>query len=219
MATKRLASIKGRRMRIVRESECGEPVVGSCSVVTTDGFISVELTEERETGEEFNQKNAWGDFCVNERDPDITKWVNVGISLCNVDPDILDIIAGATPAINGADTIGASFGTALNTGAFGIEVWTKKTGQACGAGTAEWGYFVVPFVKNGLVDGAVTINNGVLTMGLTAQGFEATADWGVGPHGDNPWLVTEGFPVGDIWGVVTTTVQPPAVTDGCAALA
>lgn len=218
MATKRLASIKGRRMRITRENSCGAPVVGSCSSVVTDGFISVELSEEVETGEEFTQKNAWGDFCVNEKDPDLTKWVNAVISFCNVDPDILDIVANANPAVSGSDTIGASFSMSANESAFGLEVWTKKVGQACGVGSPEWGYFVVPFLKNGRIDGSVTINNGVLTMNMRGQGFAATDDWGETPYNDNPWLATGGFPEGDPWGVVSTTVQPPAVTAGCVAI-
>lgn len=223
MATKKLASIKGRRMRITRENECGDPVVGSCSTVVTDGFITVEITEEVEAGDEYTQKNAWGEFCVNEKDPDVTKWVNVAITLCNVDPDVLDIAVNANPALFPAvtpDTIGVSFGGNVNDQAFGIEVWTKAAGQdACAAGTVEWGYFVVPFLKNGRINGALTIGNSVMNVGVVAQGQKATADWGVGPYGDNPWLVTTGFPVGDFFGAVRTTVQPPAVTAGCQALA
>lgn len=220
MATKRLGSIKGKVARFTRENECGDPVVGSCSSVVTGGFITVEYSEEVEAGDEFIQKTAWGDFCVNEKDPDVTKWVNVTITMCQVDPDILDIVANATPAIFTANTIGASFPINVpNSTAFGLEVWTKKTGQACVGGTVEWGYFVVPFIKNGRINGSVTIGNSVLTMAMSGIGYAATADWGVGPYGDNPWLVTTGFPVGDAWGAVTTTVQPPAATAGCVALA
>lgn len=219
MATKKLASIKGRAARFTRLDECGVPVIGSCSVVVTKGFISVELSEEVETGDEISQKNAWGEYCINDKDPDITKWVNATISLCEVDPDILDIVTAATPAIVGTDTIGASFGTGANTTAFALEVWTKASGQdACAGGTTEWGYFLVPFLKNGRLNGSATINNGAMNLALIGNGF-ANSNWTVGPHGDNPWLVTEGFPETDIWGVVRTTVQPPAFTDGCAALA
>lgn len=220
MATKVLKSVKGRRVRLTRLDECGDPVIGSCSVIVTGGFIRVTISAEIENGEEITQKTAWGDYCLKEKDPDIIKWVNVTVDLCEVDPNVLDMFAGANPLVNATDTIGASFGTGTNPDAVGVEVWTKQAGQdACAAGTVNWGYFVVPFVKNGRINGDVTIENGPLTMSVVGQGFEANSNWGVGPHGDNPLLVATGFPVGDLWAQVVTTVQPPALTAGCAALA
>lgn len=222
MATKKLRSIKGRAMRITRLDECGNPVLGPCSVVVTQGFISVTLSAEIEAGDEYTQKNAWGEFCISEKDPDLTKWVNVSMSFCEVDPHVLDIIGGANPVVNGDDTIGATFGPDAPVGAFAIEVWTKKTGvDACapGGGAPEWGYFVVPFVKNGKLDGDLTIENAALTVGLTGEGYAASGAWGIGPHGDNPMKVVTGFPEGDQWGMVVTDVQPPAPTEGCAELA
>ncbi len=219
MATKTLKSLKGRVMRLTRVDSCGAPIVGACSSIVTDGFITVEYAPEVEAGEEFTSKNAWGDFCVSEKDADRTKWVNVTLSMCEVDPDVLDLVGGGNPITDGTDTIGASFGQNNNTEAFAIEVWTKQAGGACDGGNPEWGYFVVPFATNGSLDGSVTIENGTLTVGLKGEGQPATADWGVNPYGDNPLLAAAGFPTGDLWAVVRTTVQPPAVTDGCVALA
>lgn len=220
MATKKLASIKGRRMRLTRLDACGVPVVGSCSSLVTDGFIQIDIEEEVEEGEEISQKNAWGDYCIQEKDPDITKWVNVSVNMCQVDPDALDIIAlNAVPVVAGSDTVGATFGRTLASAAFGIEVWTKAAGQdACVGGTTEWGYVVVPFVKNGRLSGGLSIANAALTVPLQGQGFPAPADWGITPYDDNPLLRTGGFPTGDMWGIVRTTVQPPAVTAGCVAI-
>ncbi len=220
MATKKLASIKGRTMRLTRLDECGVPVVGSCSSLVTHGFIQVDVEEEVEEGQEISQKNAWGEYCIQEVDDDITKWVNVTINMCQVDPDALDIIArNATPVTAGSDTVGATFGRTLAAQAFAIEVWTKAAGQdACAGGSTEWGYIVVPFVKNGRLNGALSIQNGVLTVPLRGKGFPAPADWGTTPYTDNPLLRTGGFPTGDMWGVVRTTVQPPAETAGCVAI-
>lgn len=219
MATRILKSIKGRAMRITRLDECGNPVYGPASVVVTHGFISVTIAEEIRTGGEITQENAWGERCVDEKDPDAVRWVNATISMCEVHPDVMDIIGGANPVIVGDDTIGFTRGPTANTGAFGLEVWTKKAGvDACVDGTAQWGYFVVPFVKNGRLDGDVAIANAALNVGLVGQGFEAPAAWGIGPHRDNPFLATAGFPVGEQWGMVTTTVGPPTPTDGVAEL-
>lgn len=220
MPTKKLRSIKGRVARITRLDECGAPVFGACSVVTTEGFITVTISEENEAGEEYTQKNAWGEFCINEKDPDLTKWANVMIEFCEVDPDILDIVGGANPVVSGSgDTIGATFGPAAPTGAFAIEVWTKKAGTSnCVGGVTEWGYFTVPYVKNGKLDGDVKIENGPMSVSFKGEGYGAPAEWGVGPHGDYPMKSVAGFPVGDFWGMVVTDVQPPAATTGCATL-
>lgn len=218
MATKLLKSVKGRRIRITRLDANGAKVVGACSSVVTDGFVSVTLSNELEAGQEYSQKNAWGDFCVNEKDGDLIKWVNVGVQLCNVDPNLMDIIGGAHIVTASTNTIGATFGSTLTTAGFGIEVWTRNA-QTGIASPIEWGYFVVPWCKNGQLDGDLSITNEVLNVSLKAEGYPAPASWGVGPYSDNPLLMTGGFPTGDLWGVVTTTVQPPAITTGCAAVA
>lgn len=218
MATKRLRSIKGRACRFTRLDICGAPVFAAKSVVVTHGFITVTISEELENGDEYTQKNAWGEFEVNEKDPDLLKWVPVSIELSGVDPDVMDIVGGATPVIVGGNTIGFTRGPSAPSGGFAIEVWTKKAGaDACDAeGTPEWGYFLVPFVRNGRPDGDIVIANAVLNVTLAGEGYSATADWDEGPHGDNPFLTT--FPVGEMYGGVVTTVQPPDPTNGAAAL-
>tara|TARA_R110002167_G_scaffold12153_1_gene52066 strand:+ start:5481 stop:6140 length:660 start_codon:yes stop_codon:yes gene_type:complete len=219
MATKMLNSLKGRVIRITRLDECGVPVVGACSTIVSAGFITLGFTPEVEAGEEYTQKNAWGDFCISEKDADRNKWVNVALSLCEVNPDILDIIGGGSPITDGTDTIGSSFGQYNNLNGFAIEVWTKQAGGNCDGGSPEWGYFVAPYCINGSLDGSITIENGTLAVDVKGEGQKATASWGVNPYLDNPLLTAAGFPVGDMWAVVRTTVQPPAVTDGCVALA
>lgn len=219
MATKTLKSLKGRVMRLTRLDECGVPVIGACSSIVTDGFITVEFAPEIEAGEEYLQKNAWGDFCISEKDADRVKWINVSMSMCEVNPDVLDLVGGATPITDGTDTIGASFGVQGNLEAFALEIWTKQAGSACDGGDPEWGYFVAPFILNGNIDGSLTIENGTLTMDLKGEAQQASDEWGVNPYGDNPLLTVAGFPADEFWAVVRTTVQPPTVTDGCVALA
>lgn len=219
MATKKMKSFKGRRVRLTRLDRCGNVVFGACSSVVTSGFIKVDVGEEVEAGEEISQKNAWGEFCIDEIDDDITKWATVSVQFCEVDPDIMDIIGGATPVIVGGDTIGWTRGPNAPVGAFALEIWTGQAGlDACSGDDPEWGYFVVPFIKNGKLDGAITIEKGPLNITLTGKGFGAPASWGEGPYGDNPFLDPAGFPVGEFYGGVVTTVQPPDPTTGCAAL-
>lgn len=220
MATKKLRSIKGRRMRLTLLDECGIPdTVSTCASIVTEGFITVTWSLEVETGEEYTQKNAWGDFCISEKDGDRIKWVNIGISMCEVDPGVLTMVGGGNPVNDGADLIGATFGQEPNPINFAVEVWTKKAGSdACVGGTPEWGYWVSPNIRNGMLDGDVTVENAPLALGFKGEGVQAAAEWGVGPYGDNPLKAVAGFPAGDLFGIVVTDVQPPAVTDGCVAL-
>jgi len=219
MATRKIKSVKGRVMRLTRLDECGNPYAGECATIVTDGFISVTLSDEVEAGEEYTQKNAWGDFCIAEKDADRRKWVNVTISMCEVDPEVLDLVGGATPIEDGqGNVIGATFGRDPNPNSFAIEVWTKKAGSgACdpGTGAAEWGYFAVPNVTNGAIDGDVVIENGPLTMGLRGEGQGAAAGWGNGPYDPSPLPVGATFPPDDLYGIFVTTAPPPDVTDGC----
>ncbi len=215
MATKKHKSIKGRVCRITRLDECGNPVIGPGNSIVSEGFIKVTWSHEKEKGEEYTQKNAWGSLEISERDQDWIKWTNVSIAFLEVDPDVLDVVGGANPVIAGSDTIGATFGNPASSGAFALEVWTKKAGQnACVGDTREWGYSVIPFIKNGTLDGDVTIENGPLNLSFMGEGHEATAAWGKTPYNDNPLRADAGFPVGDFNGIVLTTVQPPAATNG-----
>lgn len=221
MATKVLRSIKGRAVRLTRLDDCGNIVYGTASTVVSHGFITVTISEELEDGDEYTSKNAWGEFCINEKDPSLLKYANVSIDFCEVDPDILDILGGATPVIVGSDTIGWTRGPAAPVGSVAVEVWTKKVGaDACGVGgSPEWGYFLVPFVKNGKIDGDINIGNEPMDITLVGEGYGAPAGWLRGPYNDKPWLVTGGFPAGEMYGALVTTVQPPTPTVGAAPLA
>lgn len=292
MATKKMRSIKGRAARFTRLDICGAPVHAARSYVVTQGFITVTISENVEAGGEITQKNAWGEFCIDEKDPDILKWAGVKIELCEVDPDIMDIVGGSNPVFLAGNTIGWTRGPLPPEGGFAIEVWTKKagvdacvapptytvtnkalttnvatltigthtilvgdtvvvsgvdatfdgtftvtgiaattisyakvaanvvsaaaTGTVLGESKPEWGYFLVPFIKNPKLDGDIVIANAPLNVTLSGEGYGAPAAWGMGPHADQPFLVT--FPVGEMYGGVVTTVQPPDPTNGAATL-
>lgn len=223
MPTSILKSIKGNVVRLTRLDACGTPIVGSCSTVVSECFISVTLSGEYEAGTEFVQKSAWGELCISDKDPDVLKRVNVAIQFAELNPDALDILTDSNTVTSGGSNIGSTWGTAMNSGAFALEVWTKASGAACSTGTPSWGYFLVPFIKNGKVDGDLTIQNDVLTVSIMGEAFPApddgtgTSTWDVSPYTPNPFVVT--FPELEIFGFVTTTSQPPADTAGCVAIA
>jgi hypothetical protein len=222
MATKKLRSIKGRRMRLTALDECGAPDYSNpCGVIVTSGFISVAWSDEVENGDEYTQKNAWGDFCIAEKDSDRVKWTNVTISFCEVDPEILVMLGGAIPNVT-ADGVmtGAFFTREPNPLSYALEIWTKKAGSdACAAGgDPEWGYFAGYNIRNGMLDGDLTIESGPLALNMKGELYGAASAWGVGPYPDNPLENVTGVPPGALRYIGVTTVQPPDETDGCVAI-
>lgn len=223
MPTRILKSIKGNVVRLTRLNACGDPIVGSCSSLVSECFISVTLSGEFESGTEFVQKNAWGNLCISDKDADVLKRVNVALQFAELNPDALDFMTDSNTVASGGNNIGSTWGTAMNQTAFALEVWTKASGAACSPSSPSWGYFLVPFIKNGKLDGDLTIQNDVLTVSIMGEAFPAPDDgtgkstWDVSPYTPNPFVVT--FPELEVFGFVTTTVQPPTDTAGCVAIA
>ena len=107
MATVCSKVVRGKRARITLLNECGEAVTGPASTLVTSGFITVTYTPEVEAGDEFVQKNADGDLCINDRSPDVLKRFTTEIEFCEVDPDLVSILLGATLETDfGGDNVG-----------------------------------------------------------------------------------------------------------------
>lgn len=218
------------KLRATRLDECGAVVEGDCSTVVTDGTITVEIAREYEDREDFFKKNGDGVFCVKETDPPILKWINLTMTMCNVDPYLVNLVAGeevleddATPpnVIGFRNTEGSS--ALVNVA---IEVWTRTTGGACGPGETRFGYLLFPWVIEGTI-GDLTLENGAADFILTAR-TRSGSPWGVGPYTvqESAAVATLGDPlpfyqiVGDLdheeW--IWTTLEPPVASCGCIAL-
>jgi hypothetical protein len=222
-----MKSIKGRVMRLTALDECGAPLYDSAlGMIVTTGFISVSWEHETEDGTEHTSQNAWGDFEISELDAPRTKWLNIGMDMCEVDPETLVMLSGAVGNFDADGMVGAFFDDNTNVNAFAVETWTRATGQACNAaGAPLWGYFAAAYVKNGAITGGGTIENGPMNLELSGNGFGAAADsvtpsissWGTGPYvGEAPTI--NAWPVGAFRYIGITDVQPPTATDGARAI-
>lgn len=230
MATICATPFKVPRLRATRLDECGVVVEGECSTVVTDGTITVEIAREYEDREDFFKKNGDGVFCVKETEPPILKWINLTMTFCNVDPYLVNLIAGeevltddATPpnVIGFRNTEGAS--GLVNVA---IEVWTRVAGGACGPGETRFGYLLFPWVIEGTIND-LTLENGAADFILSAR-TQSGSPWGVGPYTvqESAAVATLGDPlpfyqiVGALdheeW--IWTTLDPPVASCGCIAL-
>lgn len=185
--------IKGTHLRIVKLDECGTPVTGVNSlVVTTKGFIQVEMEPQYEEGTEFFERNADGEACVNQKDKPTLKRFGLTIDFCEVDPVAsafvltARLLDTASPAVTGT---GWAMAEGEPDNRFSLEVWQRVAGaNACNAlGQQNYIYLAWPNVGNTMVN-AYTIANERSTLSFTAETQAASNLWGNGPGSGTSWL-------------------------------
>lgn len=183
--------IRGRAMRVTRLNGCGAVVPGSQSQVVTKGFISVGLTSNTEEGEAISITNANGDVCISDTPAPKFTGYGVEINLCGVDPSLIGILTGQ-PLVQDPDTgtgspaeylgFRVNSGVSLDDSGFGLELWSGVPAAACGVGgTQQYGYFLLPYLKGGVI-GDFTVENGAINFTITGAQTKDGAGWGVGPY-------------------------------------
>lgn len=188
MTTSCPSLLRGRRMRVTALDSCGRPLYGAQSaMVTTKGFVQIEVSAETEDADDVSVKNAAGENCISEAGCSQIKYYTLKATYCNVDPDLIKIVnptwsvirdgQGNAVGIEDSGEIDCSTGYAL-------EVWTDvaNTGNACGGGGAQgaWGYILWPWVSGGVPDD-YTVENDALSFVYTGS-TKAGGAWGKGPY-------------------------------------
>lgn len=219
------------RVRATLLNSCGQAQTGSCSTVVSDGIISVEMTKQYEDRQEFFVKNGDGNFCVKETNPPILKWINLVLTFCNVDPELVNITTAEPLVANdAASPVNTGFSTQEGSAAlanFALEGWTRITnsGASC-TGGVEYGYVLFPWVAEGTV-GDITFQNDTVSFIVNAR-TKSNSLWGVGPYNidysDNPAGSTTPVklltPITSIQHhrMFLTRLAPPTASCGCVAL-
>lgn len=219
------------RVRVTKLSSCGAVVTGSCSQVVSDGIISIQMTKNYEARQEFFVKNGDGLFCVRETIPPILKWIDLVITFCNVDPDIVNLIAGE-PLYTSNDASSTKIGwstaeDSVNNVNFALEGWTRlaSAGVQCTGGT-EFGYVLYPWIVEGTI-GDMTLEAGTANFVVNAR-TRSLSLWGVGPYNvdlsdaagtlGNPIPMLTPIASNQHHRMFLTRLSPPTASCGCAAV-
>lgn len=172
-------------VRVTQLDACGVVDTGSCAQVTSSGIISVAQAPEYEARQDYFALNADAQPCITDTAPPILKWINVTITFCQVDPQLFSMVSGepvvlddaTTPNVVGWDTEVGS----VNSVNFAFEGWTRIGGaNACTDGTVNYGYFLLPWVTEGVI-GDVTFANAAANFTVTGR-TNANSPWGTGPY-------------------------------------
>lgn len=182
MTTECLKPLRGKVMRVTKLNACGGYTAGPASVVVSKGFVSVAQTANYRDPDEYEVVNANGELCVNERSDSQLKWLDLVITLCDVDVEMINLMTGSPLVLDDAvSPNNVGFRTRENvTAHFALEVWTDLAGAACVGSTQKYGYVLLPWVRSGTV-GDVTIENAAASFTVNAR-TSAGSQWGTGPY-------------------------------------
>jgi hypothetical protein len=232
MASVCFTPFKIPRVRVTKLDSCGVVVEGSCSSVATDGIITVEMTHELEDREDFFQKNGDGEFCVEEADSPKLKWINLVMTFCNVDPELVNIMT-ASPLVMSDAEVPAAIGYRTRSGSiatvnFAFEGWNRVTGQnACSGSSPAYLYNLWPWVVDGMM-GDITYQNGTANFVVNAR-TKLGSQWSSGPYyvyaselaatlGDPEFLPDGPVTADDHHLMFRTFMAPPDSACGCTAI-
>ncbi len=172
-------------MRATRLDGCGEPVLGPDSTIVSEGYVSIALTSNTETGEAITVTTASGKPFI--ADTPTPKFVNYGvvINFAGVNPELVTMLTGQ-PVVRNAD--GEITGFRVNSKidvdliGFALEFWTGVAVAACeGGASAQYGYGLLPFIKGGVL-GDFSIENAAISFSVSGATTRDGAGWGVGPY-------------------------------------
>lgn len=184
--------LKMCRIRVSRLLDDCTYATGPDNSVVTNAGIRFDAQPEIEAGEEIIQKNGCGEICLNIKDPDEIKRLNLELELCTRDLDLLNILSCKTPILNeDGDTIGGCTKSgALDCPGATLEIWAKvgtDTGTCGEVGASDYQWVRYYYPKVTLLAGGVTLENGLNNLTLTgiAEGNANSLD---GPFSD--WETT-----------------------------
>jgi hypothetical protein len=214
-------------MRVTRLDGCGRVAPAACSSVVSDGFVSIALTANINTGTDISVENAAGRVCVS--DPAVPQFNGYGVvvTFCQVDPELYAMMSGQATVFDGAgDAVGFRVSSDVDSSdsGFALEVWSNVPAAACSAeaGQGTYGYTLLPFVQGGVL-GDFTIENGAVTFTVSNAATKTGSGWDTGPYdvvlddadAASPLLTAIG--TSDHLHVQLTEVAPPEPTTDCVA--
>jgi len=210
--------VRGRAMRVTRLDGCGAVDLGPAASIVSDGFITVQLTAQTDEGETISVTNAAGKVCILDEPCPVFTGYEVQVEFCGVDPLLYELMTGQ-PSVLDAD--GNRVGLRMNSkidacgSGFALEVWSSVPSAICDPNAGvSYGYFLVPFLKGGVI-GDFTIGNDAVNFTLSGAKSKDGNNWGFGPYdvvkdetGAAGPLLQEVDPNDHLW-MQLTTVAPP----------
>jgi hypothetical protein len=170
-------------IRVARLDANGAPLQGAGYLYVSAGLMSLEWSPDVATGDELEALDGCGNECVFYRAPDRIRKLDLTLTMCAPEPELMEMLAGGT--VHGKGTVTKGYGVP-GTGTVGegvndvsIELWQNIIVEGSVAARAR---YVFPRTRNWRRTGS-THQNDILDVVL--EGFSVNAGaWADGPAGD-----------------------------------
>ncbi len=186
MATQCVPFAQGRRLRVTKLDNCGNPeTTDPCGQVVSSGFVQVSVGSETIAGTSIEPLNASGDLCYQVKSPDQFARHTVEIEFCEVDPSLMGMVTKANLVYDwNGDIVGYQTVEGAADFGYALEVWMGVPGVDCppqGVNPVDsLGYVLFPFIVPGPL-GDFTVSNAAINF--TVSGFtKGNGNWGQGPY-------------------------------------
>jgi len=221
--------LQGLVIRATKLDTCGAPVAGTCSTVTSKGFISMEIEADEASGNEIAPTLADGTRCYYHLTPKQLNGIKVNIELCQVDPELVNLVTGSPLVVDDTSPTPASIGFTTDSAAYGlanvaIELWMNIAGGGCSSASGrKWGYYLLPWLHQGTV-GKPTVENDAVNFTINEAITRDGNQWGVGPYNiqntalgvPSPLFTALSSTAHDL--LMPVNLAPPSAVCGCQTL-
>lgn len=182
-------SLQACRLRATLLDATGKPDPGDSSMIVTDALIDLGYELVLKAGASFDLDNGCGVSCLTFQDRDKIQAVNLTMTLCKLDAQLIALLTQAHEVI----VNGVSRGFAVPDTdeeldrEVSIEAWSKAwdgDAQAVVDGDVWHDRFIFP--RTSWTLGGATLENNPLKVPLKGRGKSNSA-FGDGPANDLPW--------------------------------
>lgn len=180
------ASIHFCRLRVARLAADGTTPAGSTNGYVADTLARLTRRTVNEGGDDVVVKNACGGLAFTYKSRDILKRYDLELAVLTPDPELHELLIGASLITTGGNTIGAispQVGV-LPTGAVSIEAWSRALlPNGHQDTTRPWFHWAFPWTE--WSQGDKVLEEAPMAVVFNGQAFE-NPNWGNGPWNDWP---------------------------------
>ena len=183
MTTYDQKSFQLRAIRGTKLDACGTVIHGLTSTVVSKGVTKVTMSPTYESGTDYLVRNALDELEINEQGIPPLRWWEVVIEFIRVDPYWINIALGYPLVLddNGTPNVVGWRAEEIDTASFALEGWQSLAGEVCTLGAKPYGYRLLPWLINPMINGDITLENGVTSFAIKAHTHNGSP-WGTGPY-------------------------------------